>query len=479
MAHASIPHFANDKGVATIHIGVKEFNCMGARAPFDHPHIFLDMGSDDEIICPYCSTLYKYDAKLHADETVSSRCACGARGQGCVRSTERRSLIIAGGGIGGLTAALTAAEAGLDVTVLEAAPAIEEIGAGVQLTPNVTHILKALGVDAFLSPQAVSPEALDIRRGESGKTILSVPLGKAVMADYGAPWWVVHRADLQAALLARIAQTTGITIQTGKRLEDITSHDDGITLRTSHRGQTQEHRATALIGADGLWSRTRQCLGDTTPPLPARRIALRATVAMEQVPDCFRRLRSGLWMGAKAHLVHYPVRGGSLLNLVAVIADGRSLEGWNNEASRTEVLAAFMPWCAEARQLLAVAPHWKAWPLMERPVFYGSGSGPVTLLGDAAHPMMPFMAQGAAMAIEDAAILGRELKASPDDVAGALRRYEAARKSRVSRVQRNARINGGLYHLSGLAADLRDLGMKTLGGAAMLKRTDWLYRWRL
>ncbi len=391
---------------------------------------------------------------------------------------ERRSLIIAGGGIGGLTAALTAAKAGFQVTLLESAPQIEEVGAGIQLSPNVTRVLLALGLENSLMPVVVSPEAMDIRRGETGKTILSVPLGQTVRDSYGAPWWVVHRADLQAALLTHVLNTPAITLHTANRVEHLTLGQDHVTVQAGHRGQTSEFRASGLIGADGLWSQVRQTLGDKTPPAPPRRIALRATVAMEQVPEPFAGLRSGLWMGAKAHLVHYPLRAGTLLNLVAILADHRTLEGWNNEASRSEALTAFLPWCSEARQLLALADHWRAWSLIERPVFYGQGTGPVTLLGDAAHPMMPFMAQGAGMAIEDAAILGQELARTPDEPAEAMRRYEAARRARVTRVQRHARINGEIYHLSGLAAEIRDLGMRALGGGAMLKRSDWVYRWQ-
>ena len=236
-----------------------------------------------------------------------------------------------------------------------------------------------------------------------------------------------------------------------------------------------------FVGADGLWSAARACLGERSRPQSARRTAWRALVPAEAVPAEFREPVVNLWIGPEAHLVHYPVRAGEAINIVAIAADAWEGIGWSTRSDRDELLMRFSEkdWAHPVRALLAKPDQWLKWALYDRPPLYRWGRGAATLLGDAAHPMLPFLAQGAAMAIEDAAVLADALVHVTGGTAAAMRHYENQRRRRTARVQAAARTNGRMYHLSGPAALIRDLAMRTiLGGELMLRRYDWIYDWR-
>jgi salicylate hydroxylase len=391
-------------------------------------------------------------------------------------------VLIAGAGIGGLTAALALARRGIAVTLFDQAERLEETGAGIQLSPNATRALAALDLSGRVEPAIVAPAAIRLRAGHSGRDIAVLPLGAAIAARHGAPYWVIHRADLQQALLGAVQEEPLIALVLGAKVDDFAV--DAAGVRALLHGAAQpagtERHGSALVGADGLWSAIRARLGDSTPPRSAERTAWRALVPAAGLPPRFVEPLINLWIGSGGHLVHYPIRAGTAVNIVAVAGDRWRSAAWSTSAERDEVLARFPAngWTSEARELLAAPDRWQKWALHDRAPSRRWGQGPVTLLGDAAHPMLPHLAQGAAMAIEDAAVLARELARRPGDPAGALRNYEAARQQRTARVQRAARRNDWRYHLGPPAAFIRDSVLRALGGERLLAQYDWLYRWR-
>lgn len=393
---------------------------------------------------------------------------------------QARTILIAGAGIGGLTAALALARNGFRITICEQAEVLGDAGAGIQLSPNATRVLNTLGVGQRLTDVAVVPDGVSIRQARSGDEIIFMTLGQAVKYRYGAPYWSVHRGDLQAALLASIADEPAITLKLGTAIEDFSIHSDGVTAEVRTAQGIRQETADALIGADGLWSATRAKLGDASKPRFRDRTAWRAMVPAAELPSAFQRRVTFLWLGRNAHLVHYPVRGGTLINIVAIVRDRWHEPGWSAPGDREELLRRFdaTDWAPDARQLLQQPESWSKWALFDRKDGGFPGQGPVTLLGDAAHPMLPFLAQGAAMAIEDAAVLARCLELPGVTPAAAMRRYESLRSDRVRRVQAAARANGRTYHLSGPPALGRNLGMRWLGGERLRTRYDWLYDWR-
>jgi salicylate hydroxylase len=288
---------------------------------------------------------------------------------------------------------------------------------------------------------------------------------------------VIHRADLQSVLATAVEENPDIDLLLGAHVEDFALHPHGITVEAKTARGLRDEQGVALIGADGLWSPLRARLGDPAAPRFANRTAWRATVPAEQVTADFREAVTALRLGRDAHLVHYPVKGGKLVNLVAIITDTWDQPGWSAEGKRKDLLARFASFTPETRALLALPPRWQKWALFDRPVARG-GDGPVTLLGDAAHPMLPFLAQGAALAIEDAAVLAHQMHLAPKDIAGAMRAYEGLRRRRTARAQREAQRNGQRYHLSGLRAFARNTALRVMGGERLLRRYDWLYGWQ-
>jgi salicylate hydroxylase len=290
---------------------------------------------------------------------------------------------------------------------------------------------------------------------------------------------MIHRGYLQAALLGAALSHPDITLTLGGAVDDCMVDADGVTVQVLCGEALTECRATALIGADGLWSRVRALAGEPEAARFAHRTAWRALVLADAVPPPLRAPTIHLWLGQGSHLVHYPVKAGAMINIVAIAGDRQPSAGWSTAASPDEVLQRFAPdaWARPARDLLALPERWLEWPLYDRQPRPHRGRGAVTLLGDAAHPMLPFLAQGAAMAIEDAAALADALAAAPDDAAAALRRYEEARGPRVARVQRAARRNDTVYHLPWPASVARNLAMGLMGGDRLLAHYDWIYDW--
>ncbi len=390
-----------------------------------------------------------------------------------------RTVIVAGAGIGGLTAALCLARRGFRTLIIDQAGRLEEAGAGIQLSPNATRVLLTLGLEEALAAEVVSPRAVQIRSAP-GRSLARVPLGDAASERYGAPYWTVHRGDLQRVLLDAVLAHPDVTLRLGTRAEDFVVHGHGVTVACRRGAAMQDETGIALIAADGLWSTLRRRLGNDRAPVFGHRTAWRALVPAEQTAAVFREPEVNLWLGRDAHLVHYPVKGGALVNVVAIVGDRLSGSGWSETGMRDELLERFSArrWNHAARALLQQAEGWQKWALHDLPPLRRWGDGPVTMLGDAAHPTLPFLAQGAALAIEDAEVLAATLARQPSDAAAALRLYEKTRRSRVARVQRAARRNGKVYHLAGAEALARNLALRMIGGERLLHRYDWLYGWR-
>ncbi|MFZ1149184.1 MAG: FAD-dependent monooxygenase [Xanthobacteraceae bacterium] len=391
-----------------------------------------------------------------------------------------RTVIVVGAGIGGLTAALALARNGFRALILEQAERLEETGAGIQLSPNATRILIGLGLADRLQPHVVAPAAIRVLGARSGREIVRIPLGGEATQRYGAPYWVIHRGDLQAALSDAAVQDLNIVVRLGMSMEDFATHPHGVTV--SARGATglwTEH-GHALIAADGLWSATRARIASKTPPRFVGRTAWRALVPAAQLAPEFREPLVYLWLGRDAHLVHYPVKGGKLINVVVITADDWSGRGWSEPASRIDLLARLSSrrWAPQAHSVFRAPDAWLKWALYESEPLTSFAQGGAALVGDAAHAMLPFLAQGAAMAIEDAAVAAQCLARMPDDPAAAWESYSAIRRGRTRKVQRLAARNGKRYHRAGAAAMLRNTAMRFLGGERLLRNYDWLYDWR-
>lgn len=391
-----------------------------------------------------------------------------------------RTIIVAGAGIGGLTAALALTRKGLRVIICEQSPELSETGAGLQLSPNAARLLIELGLGDKLQPHVVVPERLAIHRARSGDEIAHMSLGGEIAARYGAPYWIVHRADLQAVLRDAALANPDIVLQLGARVHDFATHQNGVTVQVRRGDQVNDERAVALIGADGLWSMTRRILGDASKPRFSGRTAWRATVPVSAMPEAFRGPAVHLWLGRSGHLVHYPVRAGNLVNIVAITGDNWQGEGWSVPGTPKDLLKRFgkLSWGDVARSVLQTPESWLKWALFDRPPLQRWGQGNVTLLGDAAHPMFPFLAQGAAMAIEDAMVLADCLADKPENILEGLRDYEASRRGRTTRVQRAARFTGEMYQLDGPLAFARNVVLHRMGSENLRTRYDWLYDWR-
>ena len=363
--------------------------------------------------------------------------------------------------------------------MIEQAERLEETGAGIQLSPNAARVLIDLGLEDALKPLVIAPAGLHVLDGKSGREIVRMPLGGEAAQRYGAPYWVIHRGDLQAVLAGAVAQKLDATVKLGMHMDDFVVHPNGVTVSAHGRAGVLDERGIALIAADGLWSATRARLGYGEPPRFAGRTAWRALVRAQDVAPELREPMIRLWLGTDAHLVHYPVRGGSLINVVVIADDMWNGPGWSEPASRMDLLARFSTrdWSPRALALINAPDAWLKWALYDRRPTLRWSQGPVALLGDAAHPMLPYLAQGAAMAIEDAAVVAQCLARTPNDPAAALRAYWGVRRARAWKVQRLAARNGTRYHLTGMRAMLRNAAMQALGGARLLHHYDWLYDW--
>lgn len=377
--------------------------------------------------------------------------------------------IIVGGGIGGLCAALNLAQAGVDVTVFEQAPAIGEAGAGIQLSPNATRVLWSLGLEAPLSAVAFRPEATEMRGWKNGQLISRTPLGDAARSRYGFPYLHIHRGDLIGVLETAVRAAPRIQLRTGARVESVGGDAAGVEVR----GSFGELSGDVLIGADGIRSVVRTHLFGAEQPVFTGNVAWRLLIPAAELPEGLVRPVTTAWWGPGAHFVHYYVRAGELVNCVCVVEQaGWTIESWTEPGDPAELQAAFARWHPQIRTLTSRARRDTLfkWALFDRPPMPTWSVGRMTLLGDACHPTLPFMAQGAAMAIEDGAVLTACL-AYTDDAPAALKAYEGLRLKRTAGIQTGSRRNATIFHLRGIKAWFRDRA----AGRAAAGRMDGIY----
>ncbi|MET0849866.1 MAG: FAD-dependent monooxygenase [Candidatus Rokuibacteriota bacterium] len=382
-----------------------------------------------------------------------------------------RSVAIVGGGIGGLAAALALLRAGFDVHVFEQAAAFKEVGAGIQISPNASRLLHGFGLGEALDRAGVRPVAVHQRRWDDGRTLQRAPLGPEVAAAFGAPYYHFHRADLLQALVDALPPER---LHTGHRLAGLGDRGDRVELTFEHGARAV---AGVLVGADGIHSTVRAALFGPEHPRFTGCIAYRGLVPAERIAHLGVEVVSSNWMGPHGHFVHYFVAGGRLLNFVGVNErDTWMRESWTDRGKVADALAAFDGWHPQVREIIAAVDETYVWALFDREPLPRWTMGRVTLLGDACHAMLPFMAQGAAQAIEDGATLAACLSAAgPGDEPAALLRYEALRRPRATRLQELSRVNKTRFHLpDGAAQRARDEEMATRGDRS-IEAIAWLY----
>jgi salicylate hydroxylase len=388
-------------------------------------------------------------------------------------SFEATNILVAGGGIGGLAAGLALARAGASVRLIERAEHLSEVGAGIQIGPNVTRILQGWGLAAELAQVAALPKQLQARDARTGQVLGTLPLAERAERLYGAPYACIHRADLHTLLLTA-ASRQGVDVQLGQSWSGMTAQGDGLQVQTE---QGVRWAAGVLVGADGLWSRTRNELGLHEAPRFSGHLAYRALVPQEALPAHLRTDQVTVWMGPRLHVVHYPVQAGRGLNLVAIVHGGlpADAQSWDAMAQPASLFEALGPVAAELRDRLEAMQGWRLWALHDRAPLTSAAqmaSGRVALLGDAAHPMRPYLAQGAGMAIEDAQALAQAW-GGQGSVPERLQRYAQARWQRNARVQARAIRNGAIFHAQGPVAWGRNAAMRLIGEHVM--DVPWLY----
>ncbi|MEA2904844.1 MAG: 3-hydroxybenzoate 6-monooxygenase [Alphaproteobacteria bacterium] len=370
-------------------------------------------------------------------------------------------ILIAGGGIGGLAAAYALARKGVAVRVLEQAPEFKEIGAGIQLGPNIFRALDRIGLKDAVLADAHVPPAMEMRCALSGERVTRIPLDDPrFLAKFQYPYAVTHRADIHGAILNACLGNNLVTLETQQTVEGYEDDADGVTVLLS---SGERIRGRALIACDGMWSKIRDRLVGDGKPRVSGHIAFRAVLKRADVPADLWRPDVILWAGPRTHFVHYPLRRGDLYNLVAVFHSDRYEEGWNAEADAADLWAHFKDQRPEVLRMLERIETWRMWVLCDREPIKDWSKGRVALLGDAAHPMLQYLAQGAAMATEDAVCLAEQVVERPDDLPAAFQAYVQQRYLRTARVQIMARVYGDFYHARGPAAELRNqmLGPRT------------------
>ena len=387
------------------------------------------------------------------------------------KAEEALEIALVGGGIGGLTAALCLARAGHTVTVFEQAETFVESGAGVQISPNASRVLHALDLQQPLAEVGFLPEATEIRSWRNGRVIARTPLGHAARQRFGAPYYHVHRGELLQMLVSRADAQPNIEMKLGSRITSFSQDSAAVSVNLPD----VVRRFDLLIGADGIHSAVREQLWGEQPADFTGNMAWRLLVPVCQLPTGLIAPNATVWWGQGKHFVHYLVNGGRQVNCVCVVETSAwHAESWVEPGSLGQLRADFAGWHNTIQQLLERADESSLfkWGLFDRAPMQVWGRGRVSLLGDACHPTLPFLAQGAAMAIEDAAVLARCL-GDPIEIPVALQRYEILRKSRTAEVQRGSRRNATVFHLSGIKAWLRDRAASRVGDHTM----DRLYRY--
>lgn len=385
-------------------------------------------------------------------------------------------VVIIGAGIGGLTAALSLARRGIPVAVYEQAPALGEVGAGVQIGPNATKVLDSLGLMPALEKLAFHPARKEVRIWNTAERFSALDLSAEALARHGAPYLTLHRADLHATLLEALREVAPQAVRTGHRLVSLAQDERGVRAAFENGAQAE---AAILVGADGIHSAVRQCLFGDGDATYSGLLSWRGLVPMERLPPELSAPVATNWVGPNGHIVHYPLRGGSVMNINAVVEHptwpGR--QSWNMPGRIADCLRDFTGWHADVRYLLSRIDTPLQWALLHREPLERWTEGRVTLLGDACHSMVPFLAQGASQAIEDGLVLARAIAARRDDAQGALAAYEQVRKPRAYRVVEGSRENTARFHNPRLRdpADAVAYVTETWGGNKLGGGLDWIF----
>lgn len=384
-------------------------------------------------------------------------------------------VLVAGGGIGGLAAALALVRQGFQVKVLEQAAEIGEIGAGIQLGPNAFHAFDALGVGDKARGRAVYTDYMVMHDAIDEYQVGKIPTGKAFIERFGNPYAVIHRVDVHLSLLEGAQETGRVEFLTSTRVERIEQDENSVTVYDQHG---TAHRGIALIGADGVKSVVRQqFVGD--PARVTGHVVYRAVIDKKDFPENLQWNAASIWVGPNCHLVHYPLRGGEQYNVV-VTFHSRNQEEWGvTEGSKEEVQSYFQGICAKARQLIDLPQSWKRWATADREPIGQWSFGRVTLLGDAAHPTTQYMAQGACMALEDAVTLGEALRVHDNDFAKAFDLYQRSRVARTARIVLSSREMGRIYHAKGVERLVRNELWKGRTPERFYDAMEWLYGWNV
>jgi salicylate hydroxylase len=390
---------------------------------------------------------------------------------------EARELLIAGGGIAGLALGLALAKLQIPSHILERQQGFSEAGAGIQIGPNGSRILEALGVLHTLMPLVGAPESIEIKDAATGRQITRLPLGSWIQARHQAPYITLHRKDLHATLLDKVCAEPLIRLSMTKEVVALKENTGAIEVRCA---DGSVHEANGLIGADGIWSNVRSLSRlSGTPPKPAGYIAARTVIqAAAFSPNESTRKNTHLHLSPKFHAVHYPVRGGHEIALVVILKGGGADRDWNTPAPAgllAPVIASASPNLAF---LLRQAPEWRTWTLHGLKPEPGAARGRIALIGDAAHPILPFLAQGGVLALEDAITLAAAIARKPGAIPAALAMYAEARRARVRRVVRASRLNGRVYHMSGPLMLARNFTLSRSDPERLMAGYDWLYGWR-
>jgi 3-hydroxybenzoate 6-monooxygenase len=388
-------------------------------------------------------------------------------------STTSLPVLVAGGGIGGVAAALALVRRGFAVKVLEQSPQLGEIGAGIQFGPNAFAALDALGIGDKARSRAVYTDEMVMHDALDETLVGRIPTGEAFRRRFGNPYAVIHRADVHLSLLEGARETGRVEVLTSTTVQRVEQDETGVT---AHDHQGRSHRGIALIGADGVKSAVRrQYVGDEARV--SGHVVYRAVVDRKDFPSDLQWNAASIWVGPNCHLVHYPLRGGEQYNVV-VTFHSRDKEDWSvREGSREEVQSYFEGICPRARQLIDLPKDWKRWATADREPIAHWTFGRAVLLGDAAHPTLQYLAQGACMAMEDAVTLGEALRAHDNDFPAAFAHYQRSRVARTARVVLSAREMGRIFHAKGVERLVRNDLWKDRSAERFYDAMEWLYGW--
>lgn len=389
-------------------------------------------------------------------------------------------MLIVGGGIGGLAAALACVEKGAKPFLIERTSQFSEVGAGIQMGPNVTRTLFSWGLEKTLQDFIFTPRSLQVRDAVSGQTLGTLRLGQRSQEKYGAPYVTVHRADLHQTLLQKVLSAGVAELRLQSEVDSLQEDHKGITANVKDllTGRVEALNVQAVVGADGLWSDIRNFVLSQTSPRTTGLVAYRALLPMQTLPEFLRQQDVMVWVGSRMHAVLYPVRGGEFLNMV-VIAPGQlpeSLQDWDHDANQEELFEALGVLHPHLKDVLEAVPAWRRWPICDRPPLVSASQmakGRIALLGDAAHPMRPFLAQGAGMAIEDAAALAACWAQVDLPINERWHLYAQMRWARNAKVQARSIRNGKIFHMQGPMRWGRDMAMRLMGESLM--DVPWLY----